>query len=59
MDRRNPLKDRIRCQTTGVPHLSLCYHFYPIFLNFPEQEGIEVLVLSDNINRTAQKGFKV
>ena len=59
MDRRNPLKDRIRCQTAGVPNLSLCYHFNPISLNFPEQEGVEVLVLSDNIDRAAQKVFKV
>ncbi len=28
-------------------------------LNFLEQEGVEVLVLSDNIDRAAQKGFKV
>ena len=35
------------------------YHFNPIFLNFLEQEGVEVLVLPDNIDRTAQKGFKV
>ena len=35
------------------------YHFNPIFLNFLEQEGIVVLVLSDNIDRATQKGFKV
>ena len=31
--------------------LSLCYHFNPLSLNFLEQEGVEVLVLSDNIDR--------
>ena len=31
----------------------------PLSLNFLEQEGIEVLVLSDNIDRATQKGFKV
>ena len=35
------------------------YHFNPLSLNFLEQEGIEVLVLSDNIDRATQKGFKV
>ncbi len=35
------------------------YHFNPISLNFLEQEGVEVLVLSDNIDRATQKGFKV
>lgn len=35
------------------------YHFNPLSLNFLEQEGVEVLVLSDNIDRATQKGFKV
>ena len=35
------------------------YHFNPLSLNFLEQEGIEVLVLSDNIDRAAQKGFNI
>ena len=35
------------------------YHFNPLSLNFLEQEGVEMLVLSDNIDRATQKGFKV
>ena len=35
------------------------YHFNTIFLNLFEQEEVEVLVLSDNIDRATQKGFKV
>ena len=38
---------------------SLRYHFNPISLNFLEQNGIEMLVLPDNIDRATQKGFKV
>ena len=34
-------------------------HFNPLYFNFLEKEGIEVVMLSDNINRAAQKGFKV
>ena len=49
----------MRCRIVGVPYLSLRYYFNPLSLNFLEQEGVEVLVLSDNIDRATQKGFKV